>query len=105
MKCLDQGVDVRTASIAIFMASSTNPMEYIQRRGRILRPYPGKRKAIIFDLIVIPAIRNLHVKELFDLEKRILEKEMIRYNEFADAADNRLECIEKIVALYTKLGV
>ena len=32
--CLDQGVDIPKIDAAIVVASSTNPREYIQRRGR-----------------------------------------------------------------------
>lgn len=54
MKCLDEGVDVPSADKVIIMSSTTNPMEYIQRRGRVLRRYPGKEKATIYDMVVIP---------------------------------------------------
>ena len=36
------------------MASSTNPKEYIQRRGRVLRKCPRKRYADIYDFIMSP---------------------------------------------------
>ncbi len=45
MKCLDEGVDVPSTKNAVLMCSSGNPKEYIQRRGRILRPYPGKKES------------------------------------------------------------
>ena len=40
MKCLDEGVDVPDTKTAFFLASSSNPREFIQRRGRILRKAP-----------------------------------------------------------------
>ena len=49
MKCLDEGVDVPPTREAYFLASSGNPREFIQRRGRVLRLYPGKEYAIIRD--------------------------------------------------------
>jgi len=97
IRCLDEGVDVISARIAIILASSSNPKEYIQRRGRILRPSPNKDKAIIFDFIVIPPIKNMNYKELYDVELQILDKEMKRYKEFADVANNKVECLKKIM--------
>ena len=37
IKCLDEGVDIPAATHALILASSKNPREFIQRRGRILR--------------------------------------------------------------------
>jgi len=56
MKCLDEGVDVPSTKTAILMCSSGNSKEYIQRRGRILRPAPGKDKAILYDIAVLPPL-------------------------------------------------
>lgn len=55
IKCLDEGIDITSARVAILMASSTNPREYVQRVGRVIRPgKPGQEKARseIYDLIV-----------------------------------------------------
>lgn len=54
IKCLDEGVDVPAASHALILASSRNPREFVQRRGRVLRRSPGKGLAYIHDAIVIP---------------------------------------------------
>lgn len=43
IKCLDEGVNIPSVETAFILASSTNPKEYIQRRGRVLRKYPGKK--------------------------------------------------------------
>ena len=56
MKCLDEGVDVPRSEFAIFCASTGNPRQFIQRRGRVLRTHDDKRFAIIHDLVVIPQI-------------------------------------------------
>ncbi len=63
IKCLDEGIDITTARVAILMASSTNPREYIQRVGRVIRPAPGKEISEIYDFIVLddedkPLLRN-----------------------------------------------
>ena len=52
IKCIDEGVDVPNAQVAILMSSSTNPREYIQRIGRVVRRAPGKTEAKIYDFIV-----------------------------------------------------
>lgn len=55
VKCLDEGIDIPAVNKAIILASSTNPREYIQRRGRVLRKSPGKYAAAIFDTILVDA--------------------------------------------------
>ena len=42
IKCLDEGVDLPYLSNATILASSKNPREHIQRRGRVLRKAEGK---------------------------------------------------------------
>lgn len=51
IKCLDEGVNIPSIRTAFILASTTNPKEYIQRRGRVLRRYPGKESAVIYDLL------------------------------------------------------
>lgn len=51
--CLDQGVDIPRIDAAIILASSTNPREYIQRRGRILRASPKKTFADLNDIVTL----------------------------------------------------
>ena len=52
IKCLDEGVDIPKLDRALIIASSSNPREYVQRRGRALRVAKGKYKAFIYDIIV-----------------------------------------------------
>lgn len=54
IRCLDEGVDIPVADGALILASSTNPRQYIQRRGRVLRKAKDKRIATIFDTLVLP---------------------------------------------------
>jgi superfamily II DNA or RNA helicase len=103
MRCLDEGVDVPPANIAIMLDNSGNPREYIQRRGRVLRKFPGKNSAIIHDIIVEPAMRSNTPKELRDIEKKIISKELQRYRDFASSSQNAEECMrkmEKVEAMY-----
>lgn len=52
VKCLDEGIDIPAVNKAIILASSTNPREYVQRRGRVLRKFQGKYSADVFDVLV-----------------------------------------------------
>ncbi|MFE9613737.1 DEAD/DEAH box helicase family protein [Streptomyces sp. NPDC006012] len=54
IKCLDEGVDIPNADHALILASSRNPREFIQRRGRVLRKVEGKSLATIYDAILQP---------------------------------------------------
>jgi len=99
MKCLDEGVDIPQARRAILMASSGNPREYIQRIGRVIRQYPGKEEATIYDFIVRPDFANLP-KELIEIEKKILDKELKRSMEIAQIAINNAEAVKMLHTAY-----
>jgi superfamily II DNA or RNA helicase len=85
MKVLDEGVDIPAAHTAILLASSTNPREFIQRRGRVLRRYPGKAYATIYDICVRPRLSGTDID---DIEKGIIDKELKRIMEFAESSKN-----------------
>ncbi|MDO9044563.1 MAG: DEAD/DEAH box helicase family protein [Methanobacteriaceae archaeon] len=104
IKCLDEGVDIPSAKIAVMMSSTRNPIQYVQRRGRILRRDPGKEKAIIYDLIVIPQ-PDLEDYEYKKVERKLIQKEIDRYREFASTAINHEDCLNVITELEKKLGV
>lgn len=98
IKCLDEGVNIPGIKTAFILASSTNPKEYIQRRGRVLRKAKGKKYAEIYDFITLPRpIEN--VRYCSDEEKKIdlslINREIERMNDFADTALNSSE-IEKV---------
>lgn len=86
MKCLDEGVDVPRSELAIFCASTGNPRQFIQRRGRILRTHKDKKFAYIHDLVVIPEI-NAN-SESYRMERNMLKKELERVNNFASLSEN-----------------
>ncbi|NLM67133.1 MAG: DEAD/DEAH box helicase family protein [Enterococcus sp.] len=86
MKCLDEGVDVPRAELAIFCASTGNPRQFVQRRGRILRQHPDKQFAFIHDLVVIPKISS-H-SDGYPMERNMLKKELERVNNFASLSEN-----------------
>lgn len=54
IRCLEAGVDIPEISHALMVASSRNPREFVQRRGRVLRRCPGLTMAYIADVLVEP---------------------------------------------------
>jgi superfamily II DNA or RNA helicase len=84
IRCLDEGVDIPSITHAVILASSRNPREFIQRRGRVLRLAEGKFSAVIHDLLVVPPDRG-DARQLDGL----LRAEMARAREFAGDALNR----------------
>lgn len=98
MRCLDEGVDVPATRTAYILASSSNPREFIQRRGRILRKAAGKEFAVIHDLIATPPLTaRLSLDErTFRTEQSIVRRELSRFAEFARVARNKHRALEVI---------
>lgn len=92
--CLDEGVDIPSTQTAFFLASTTNPKEFIQRRGRILRKCEGKVRAEVYDFVVVPDIKYAHLRKDSDLS--LLRREMPRFAEFAASAENEFEARSEI---------
>lgn len=88
MKCLDEGVNIPTAETGILVASSGNPKEFIQRRGRLLRQSPstGKKRAEIYDLVPLPPLD--HGGSTSGGYGGIMRRELSRVKEFAGASLN-----------------
>lgn len=91
IRCLDEGVDIPSIQKAFILASSTNPKEYIQRRGRVLRKSDGKKHAEIYDFITLPMpfeeINNYSEREIKSL-KSLPIREIARMKDFAAVAEN-----------------
>ncbi len=96
IKCLDEGIDIPTAQTAIIMASSTNPREYIQRVGRVIRQSKGKDRAYIYDFILEPDFDRLKEPILMEFEKQIFEKELIRVKDMSMNSINNADVLMKI---------
>ena len=94
MKCLDEGIDIKNARIAILMASSTNPREYVQRIGRVIRITKGKKPSIIYDLIVTTLQNDI-------TNSKILAKEGNRVKQIACNAIN----YDEVKEIFLKNGV
>ena len=104
---LDEGVDIPFLSKGIILASSKNPRQYIQRRGRLLRKddrliSKKKSKAIIWDIITLPE-PAINDRELDYYYNHIIE-ECNRAEQFAVDALNYdivINDIERIKIRYT----
>jgi superfamily II DNA or RNA helicase len=95
MKCLDEGVDVPRAELAIFCASTGNPRQFVQRRGRILRQHPDKQFAYIHDLVVIPEVSPN--SNSYTMERNMLKKELERVNKFALLSENSSHTLDVLL--------
>lgn len=100
INCLDEGVDVPATQVAYILASAGTPRQFIQRRGRILRRAPGKERAAIHDLLVVPP-----ESAGSGTERSIVRRELQRFKEFADAAVNKYEAYEQIWPLLEAHGM
>ena len=92
-------MDIPAVSHALILASSKNPREFIQRRGRVLRRFPGKLLSHVYDVLVTP---------LFDPDESpataILEGELARAIEFGYQAINP-SCITDLQRMAIEHGV
>ncbi|CAD7766673.1 MAG: Type III restriction enzyme, res subunit [Candidatus Argoarchaeum ethanivorans] len=100
IKCLDEGVDIPATRTAFFLSSTTNPKEFIQRRGRVLRKSKGKDFSEIYDFIIAPNIDSETV--VSDAYKSILKREMPRFAEFSSAALNEYESRSQLYNILDK---
>lgn len=91
IRCLDEGVNIPSIKTAFILASSTNPKEYIQRRGRVLRKYPGKKFATIYDFITLPIPLERVDKtdpDVIASTQSLAKREICRMKDFASIAEN-----------------
>jgi superfamily II DNA or RNA helicase len=81
IECLDEGVDIPSITHALVLASSTNPRQHLQRRGRVLRTAPDKSFATIYDTLVAPYADALNI---------VFDQDLTRAKAFAQEARNRV---------------
>jgi superfamily II DNA or RNA helicase len=102
IKCLDEGVNIPSIKTAFILASSTNPKEYVQRRGRVLRKAKGKSHAVIFDFITLPReLKNVLAVSQDSGEVTLINKEITRMREFGEISLNPSEA-DKLVKQLTE---
>ena len=90
------------------MASSTNPKEYIQRRGRVLRKCPGKKYADIYDFIMSPIPLDMvdsYNESIVKMSASLVKREIERMKDFAALAENSSEADEIIYELMDKYQI
>ena len=106
IKCLDEGVNIPSIKTAFILASSTNPKEYIQRRGRVLRKYPGKDYAVIYDFVTLP--RPLNEVDAYEDNKSeisLARREIARMKEFGYISQNPQETDKLIKEITVAYGL
>ena len=101
IKCLDEGVNIPGIKTAFILASTTNPKEYIQRRGRVLRKSPGtgKEYAEIYDFVTLPRPLDEVSGLTEDQMKRdlsLVKNELSRVLEFGRLSMNSMEATQII---------
>ncbi len=99
IKCLDEGVNIPGIRTAFILASTTNPKEYIQRRGRVLRKAPNKDIAEIYDFVTLPRpldeVSSL-TEDQAQRDKALVKNEIARIKEFGRLAENSMMSNELI---------
>ena len=108
IRCLDEGVNIPSIRTAFILASSTNPKEYVQRRGRVLRKFPGKKHAVIFDFITLPIPLDsisAYDSEVIDSVKSLAKREIIRMKDFAAIAENPFDSDSLIADIQRKYNI
>ncbi len=102
IKCLDEGVDIPSTSHALILASSKNPREFIQRRGRILRLSTGKNYSRLYDAIVVP--NSVNEEDSGDSRLNIIEAELCRAIQFGEWSEDKT-CVTMLKAIAIKFGL
>lgn len=108
IRCLDEGVNIPSIRTAFILASSTNPKEYVQRRGRVLRLFKGKNYAVIYDFITLPfSLDTVDQVEPDVLEsgKSLALREIVRMKDFASIAENPFDSDELISRIQNAYGI
>jgi len=103
IKCLDEGIDIPSATTAIIMSSSTNPREYVQRIGRVIRQAPNKSKAIIYDFVIVPSLQRNCTRDVAEMEKKIFEKELVRVKDMSSYSINNADVYEQLNTIMERL--
>lgn len=97
IRCLDEGIDLPDLRMGFILASSTNPRQFVQRRGRLLRKAKGKSMAEIYDFIIAPPNLSSHEDDsTFNLERSLFKRELKRVEEFCNSAQNGPEATAQL---------
>ena len=97
IRCLDEGIDLPDLRMGFLLASSTNPRQFVQRRGRLLRNAPDKNRAIVYDFMVQPPDLGGRLDDAgFNMERSFFQKELRRIVEFCRMAENGPEALHSL---------
>jgi DNA phosphorothioation system restriction enzyme len=89
IRCLDEGIDLPDLRMGFLLASSTNPRQFVQRRGRLLRKAQGKKFAEIYDFVIAPPDPDPDIDDAtFNIERSLFRRELKRIEEFCALAEN-----------------
>ena len=108
IRCLDEGVNIPSIKTAFILVSSTNPKEYVQRRGRVLRLFKGKTHAVIYDFITLPfalELTNQVEPEVLESGKSLALREIVRMKDFAAIAENPFDSDDLISQIQSAYGI
>lgn len=86
IRCLDEGINIPSIKSALILSSNDDYREFVQRRGRILRKFTGKKSADIYDVIVLPSTNTPKMAQI----------ELRRYNEYARLSLNSKETLNEL---------
>jgi superfamily II DNA or RNA helicase len=99
IRCLDEGVDIPRVDHALILASSQNPRQYIQRRGRVLRHAIAKDIARLHDVLV--CVDSI---ERQPSQTQLVKTELNRALEFAESSVGRA-AVSKLELMAIEMGV
>ena len=95
IRCLDEGINIPSIKSALILSSNDDYREFVQRRGRILRKYKGKKSADIYDVVVLPSA----------MCSKMAIIELRRYYEYAKLALNKEERLAELQTLLSQYGL
>lgn len=95
IRCLDEGINIPSIKSALILSSNDDYREFVQRRGRILRKYKGKKSADIYDVVVLPSA----------MCQKMAIIELRRYYEYAKLALNKEERLVELQTLLSQYGL
>ncbi len=106
IRCLDEGIDLPDLRMGFLLASSTNPRQFVQRRGRLLRNAFGKSRAVIYDFVVKPPDLGGKLDDNgFNMERSFFQRELSRIVEFCRMAENGPEALHSLHDLRLKYNL
>ncbi|RPH91792.1 MAG: restriction endonuclease [Chroococcales cyanobacterium metabat2.561] len=95
VKCLDERVDITQVSRGIVLAADASPLQFIQRRSKIIPAAGGQEKSNF----------NRCLSPWGDSEVKLIASEIKRVIDFAWAASNQATAINRLVQELSYYGL